>query len=115
MKCRCSERGGHTEGAEGSALPLRLQAGLRFFGVALYGVYKPIFEKLRQTGVEGHRRASAVLRTDFTENSPPHTPNVDEESRGIYCDRRFVCKLTSVCATPAPFFTSGGSRLCHMY
>jgi hypothetical protein len=50
----------------------------------------------------------AICRTTdrLPENSPTHTPNVDEESRGRAPDRRFTRKLTSVCAIPASFIFS---------
>ena len=37
----------------------------------LYGVLLLILEKLRGAGVEGHRQASAALRTDFLRTLPP--------------------------------------------
>ncbi len=46
----------------------RLRPSLR---EALYGVYSSLFEKLRKTGVEGHRETSAAQRTDFLRTLPP--------------------------------------------
>jgi hypothetical protein len=40
----------------------------------LYGVYTSFFEKLKGTGVEGHRLASAARRTDSLRTLPPTPP-----------------------------------------
>jgi len=72
------------------------------------------FEKLGRAGVEGLRRLSAALRTDFV-RTLPSTPSTSMKNlaAGVRSpDRRFDRKLTSVCATPALFTLHGERTPC---
>ena len=53
-----------------------------------------ILERLERAGVEGHRQASAVQRTDLLRTLPP-TPRTSMKNLAAVCiDRRFERKLT---------------------
>ena len=62
--------------------------------------FRFILEKLRGLGGGGTSLRICQLLDRPFETSPIHTPNVDEESRGITHDRRFGHKLTLVWPTP---------------
>jgi len=78
----------------------RILRGIYPFGKLVWYL-RLILEKLRMSRGGGTSASLCRIADRLPENSPTHTPNVDEESSGLCSDRRFERKLTSVCATPA--------------
>src|SRR5271169_4644187 len=82
----------------------------------LYGggwCFRPSSETVKKPGWRGYQLHLLSRSRDRPRKSPPTTPpSVDEESSGY--DRRFECKLTPVCSTPAPLSLVKGDTSCKL-
>ena len=66
---------------------------------------------MKEPGWRGHQlHLLSRSRNRLRKSSPTTPPSVDEKSSGY--DRRFECKLTQVCFTPAPLSLVKGHTSC---